>query len=183
MWAALAIRSKFKRSFYLSFHWMLKEFGGKKTVIKTHFNYWYSFFEMWLSEPFFPISSIDVQNSWNIHVLRNDHWAQWELVQSTSIEIEVLKSYSKIRSHCSLCNPQFPKSFTQLARWWITKNSIENIKSFNYTFFSPATVFYCRVQKKMVLSCAELFKVTTSRGNHDDFDLWRRTNCIAIELE
>lgn len=75
------------------------------------------------------------------------------------------------------------KEFYPTRRWWATKNTIENIKSFNYTFSSPATVFYCRAQKKMVLSCAELFKVTTSRGNHDDFDLWRRTNCIAIELE
>lgn len=40
------------------------------------------------------------------------------------------------------------KEFYPTRRWWATKNTIENIKSFNYTFSSPATVFYCRVQKK-----------------------------------
>lgn len=38
------------------------------------------------------------------------------------------------------------KEFYPTRRWWATKNTIENIKSFNYTFSSPATVFYCRVQ-------------------------------------
>lgn len=63
----------------------------------------------------------------------------------------MLKSYSKIRSHCSLCNPQFPKSFTQLADGEPQKTRLK-ILNRSTTLFPRQQQFFI-VERRKKWSC------------------------------